>query len=67
MENLSGIISKEKGGNKMYVVIREMRPHLDGFDVPKNKLKDFIKKNKGKGIEIFVYENGKLVKKISRG
>ena len=43
-----------------------MRPHLDGYTVDKDKLKKFLKEIKEKGIEIFIYEDGKLIKKIKK-
>ena len=61
------ILFQEKKEDKiMYVVIREMRPHLTGYDVPECKIKEFIKKYKEKGTEITIFKDGKIVKKISR-
>ena len=50
----------------MYVVIRQMCPSLNGYTVDKDKLKKFLKGIKEKGIEIFIYEDGKLIKKIKK-
>ena len=51
----------------MKIIIREMRPHLLGFDIPKDQVKKFIKnyKNFVNPIEILVCEDDyKVIKKV---
>lgn len=51
-----------------YVIIREMRPHLTGYNVPKDKLKKFLKEFRDftSEVEITVMEGDKVISKIKK-